>query len=561
MAADALTELQRKQKRWAALEIERTSWFSHWQELARYLLPRSGRFLASDRNRGEKRHNAIYDSTGTRALRVLAAGLMAGMTSPARPWFRVTTPYDDLNEEESVKLWLDNVTRRMRDVFSHSNTYRALHSIYEELGAYGSASCFILEDYEHVIHCTPLTIGEYAFATDGKGNVSSLFRKFDMSADQLVQEFGRDKVSLRVGEAYDLGRGLDYWVPVMHVVEPRKGGYDARIPGAQNMPFESCYFEMQANNGKYLRESGFKRLPAVCPRWKVTSTDIYGESPGMEALGDVKQLQHQQLRKGQGIDQYTQPALQAPTSMKGTPIQSQPGGFTYGDAAANQGVRTLWDMKLNLQHLLEDIQDVRSRINDTFYVPLFLMLANEERAEITAREIAERHEEKLLMLGPVLERLHNELLSPLIDITFDRMLEAGMLPPAPPELQGKELKIEFVSMLAQAQQAVGLASVDRLLGTVGSAAAMGMTSMLDKLDGDQIVDEYAQMLGVSPTLILADDKVAIIREQKAAQAAAMAQAEQAPAAAQTAKTLSETDTQKPSALSDAINMFSGYSGV
>lgn len=556
MAADRADELQRKQKRWAGLELERASWYGHWQELSRFLLPRSGRFLRERANSGEKKHNNIYDSTGTRALRVLAAGLMAGMTSPARPWFRLKTPDKDLNEVEGVKLWLADVTTRMRDVFNHSNTYRALHSIYEELGAFGTSSCFILEDYEHVIHCSPLTIGEYAIALDDKGAVSTLYRQFDMTVDQLVQKFGIENVSGQVRDRYNDNRG-DLWIPVMHIVQPRVGGYDKSLPGVKNMPIESCYFETQNNEGKYLREAGFKRMPAVNPRWKVTSSDIYGESPGMEALGDVKQLQHEQLRKGQAIDVMVQPPLQAPTSMRGQPIQAGPGGFTFGDSAGpNSGVRTLFDMKIDMSHLLEDIQDVRGRINETFYVPLFLMLANEERSEITAREIAERHEEKLLMLGPVLERLHNELLAPLIDITFDRMLEAGIVPPPPPELQGVDLKVEFVSMLAQAQQAVGLSGIDRLIGTIGSAAAMGFSSMIDKLDGDAIVDAYAEMLGTDPSLILGDDKVAIIRQQKAAQQQALMQAEAAPAAAQTAKTLGETNTE---GVQDVMNMFSGYS--
>ena len=555
--ADYSKDILRKQKRWAALELERSSFFGHWQEIAQFLMPRSGRFLVSDRNKGQKKHNSIYDSTGSRALRILAAGLMAGMTSPARPWFRLKTPDDDLNEQEAVMRWLDVVTRRMRDVFNSSNTYRALHAIYEELGAFGTAACFILEDFQHVVHCSTLTIGEYVISLDAKGAVVALYRKFDMTVDQLVTEFGIDAVSVKVRDAYNDARALDAWITVMHVVEPRAGTEVGKLD-SKNMPWASCYFEMSQHEGRYLRESGFKRLPALAPRWKVTSNDIYGESPGMEALGDVKQLQHQQLRKAQGIDAITQPPLQMPTMLRGKEVQSQPGGNTYVDSAGTQqAIRPLFEVDLNLRDLLGDIQDVRSRINDAFYVPLFLMLANDERAQITAREIAERHEEKLLMLGPVLERLHNELLGPLIDITFDRMIEAGIVPPAPPELHGIELKVEFVSMLAQAQKAVGITSVDRLLGTVGGFAQV-RPDMLDKLDVDEIVDKYADMLGIDPTMILSDDKVAEIRKERAKQQQAMMQAQTAPAAAQTAKTLSETNTTDKNALTDAVGMFSGY---
>jgi hypothetical protein len=189
-----------------------------------------------------------------------------------------------------------------------------------------------------------------------------------------------------------------------------------------------------------------------------------------------------------------------------------------------------------------------------------MMIANIERSNVTAREIAERHEEKLLMLGPVLERLHNEMLMPKIDITFDYIVEAGILPPPPDELQDTELNVEFVSVLAQAQRAVGVKDVDRLLNTVGGIATMKQDpSAWDKLDTDQIVDAYADMLGVDPQFIVGDEKVAIVRNQRAKQQAAMQQVAVAQSGAQTAKTMSETDTGGDNALTDLMNQFQGYS--
>jgi Bacteriophage head to tail connecting protein len=140
-------------KRWNMLKNERSSWDGHWREISDYLLPRSGRFFTSDRNRGERKHNNIYDSTGTRSLRVLAAGMMAGMTSPARPWFRLTTSDPELDESSAVKSWLADVQRLMLMVFTKSNTYRALHSMYEELGAFGTAASIIVPNFDTVLHC------------------------------------------------------------------------------------------------------------------------------------------------------------------------------------------------------------------------------------------------------------------------------------------------------------------------------------------------------------------------------------------------------------------------
>ncbi|MFS8609364.1 MAG: portal protein [Gammaproteobacteria bacterium] len=546
--------IDRQLKRWNGLRLERSSYDQHWEELARFFMPRAGRFFRTKRNtKGGKQHQHILDSSGIRSMRVLAAGLMAGMTSPARPWLRLKTPDDDLNEFHTVKNWTSIVTQRMLDIFAGSNTYRALPMLYEELAVFGTAPDFVLSDFDFVIHHTPLTVGEYAIATDERGMVNTLYREFEMTVAQCVDAFGLENVSTWVRNLYQQGHGYDRWVPVMHVVEPRRDR-DVTKRDARNMPWTSCYFEIGSHDGRYLRESGFRRFPAVCPRWHVYSGDIYGSSPGMEALGDVKQLQHQQLRKGQGIDLQTQPPLQVPTALRNRGVAAQPGGITYVDATGpGAGVRSLFDVRIELQYLLQDIMDVRQRISRAFYEDLFLMLATTDRRQITAREIAERHEEKLLMLGPVLERLHNELLAPLIDITFDHMLEAGIVPPPPPELQGMELEVEFISMLAQAQRAVGIASTDRLLGTIASFAQF-KPEVLDKIDADQVVDVYADMLGVDPSMIVGDEQVAIIRQERAAQEQALLAAQTAPAVAQTAKTLSEVDTSQPNALTQAFDL-------
>ena len=550
-------------RRWGALKTERASWFTHWREINEYLIPRSGRFLGDgargDVNRGDKKHHSILDSTGTRANRVLAAGLMAGMTSPARPWFRLQTPDQKLNESSNVKQWLDDVTKLMRDVFTHSNTYRSLHMMYGELGAYGTAASFVLDDFDNVVHHYPMTIGEYALATDARGHVDSLYREVPMTVGQMVREYGKAQCSQAVQNAFDNGQ-FDAWRTVLHVVEPRElRDYAKR--DATNMPWRSVWLEQGADDNKILRESGFRRFRALAPRWEITPGNVYGGSPGMEALGDIKQLQHEQFRKGQGIDFATLPPLQAPPGTVTSEVEMLPGGVTVSSGTGQSGgIKNLFEARLDLSALLEDIADVRVRIRQSFYEDLFLMLANDQRSGVTAREIAERHEEKLLMLGPVLEGLHDELLSPLIEITFDALLEAGALPPAPPELEGNDLNVQFVSMLAQAQRAVGLGAVDRLIGTVGAVAQLGKTEVLDKIDGDELVDTYADMLGTDPNLIVADDKVAIIREQRAKDQAAMQQAAVAPAMAQTAKTMSETDTENKNALTDAISMFSGYGG-
>jgi hypothetical protein len=483
--------------------------------------------------------------------------MMSGMTSPARPWFRLGTNDPDLMKYQPVKIWLNDMTMLMHEIYQKSNTYRALHSMYEELGAFGTAASIILPDYDNVIHHYPLTIGEYAIATNWKGEVTTLYREFQKTVAELVKEFGIKNVTPTVKNLYDRG-SLDQWVTIIHAIEPRSDR-DPTKSDNLNMAWKSIYFEVGSDNDKYLSESGFKRFPAVAPRWAVTGGDIYGNSPGMEALGDIKQLQHEQLRKAQGIDFKTNPPLQVPNSLKNRDVERLPGGVTYVDQnGPSMGIRTAFDVNIDLQHLLIDIQDVRQRIQSSFYADLFLMLANQQDSRMTATEVAERHEEKLLMLGPVLERLQNELLNPLIDITFDHVMEAKIGPPPPDELQGQEINIELISMLAQAQKAIGTNSIDRFVGSVG-AVAQFKPEVLDKIDTDKYVDIYADSLGIDPELILGDEQVQSIRDSRAQAQAQAQKAANLEQSANVAQKLGSIDTSQPNALTDVTSQFSGYS--
>lgn len=557
---------QKLQTRWAQLDNERSTWVSDWRALSEYLLPRAGRFTVSDRNKGgQGKFDSIIDSTGTKAVHTLGAGLMAGMTSPARPWFRLATGDPKLNEVESVKEWLSDATKLMLEVFHRSNTYRALHTIYEELGVFGTGATLILPNFRNVVHHHPQTIGEYALATDPDGRVNTFARQFDMTVAQVVKEFGYENVSKNVRQLFDKGI-LDGWITVMHIIEPREDR-DLTKRDAKNMAFRSTYFEHGQNSkneteDNVLRDGGFKRFNVLAPRWMVHGGDIYGVSPGMEAIGDVKSLQYNQMNKAIGIEYQVKPTLAMPSSMRGHEIDSLPGGHLFYDGATPQPIRNAFDVNINLQHLLLDIQDTRERIRSSFYADLFMMIANDNRSNITAREIAERHEEKLLMLGPVLERLHDEMLNPLVDITFDQMLEANILPPPPPELNGADLNVEFVSMLAQAQRAVGISGVERLTMFVGQLAA-GKQDMgvWDKIDLDNMVDGYADMTGVDPRYIVGNDRVAIIRDQRAQQQQmmqAMAAAQQIAATAKDASAAQANAAADPNAsdpLSDVTRQF------
>lgn len=139
-----------------------------------------------------------------------------------------------------------------------------------------------------------------------------------------------------------------------------------------------------------------------------------------------------------------------------------------------------------------------------------------------------------MALGPVLENVYNGQLAPVIDRTFNILERRKELPPAPPELQGRDLQIEYTSILAQAQKAVATGSIERTAAFIGNLAAV-KPDILDKFDADEAVDQYADMVGSPPSIIVPDDKVKAIRDGRAQAQQAAQQAEMAATMAPAAK--------------------------
>lgn len=537
-------------KRLEALRSERSTFIPQYRELSDYILAHRGRFLTSDRNKGYKRNTKQINNSARLSARTLASGMMSGITSPARPWFRLSTGEDDLDNNQAVKAWLHQVQAVMYKVFSQSNTYNSLHQLYSELGVFGTGAMGIFQDFENVIWCRPYTVGSYMIGLNSQNISDTLYREYEISVAQCIKQFGEDNVSNHVLQQWKKGN-TEAWVKIVHAVEPNDDR-DGMSPLAKDKKWRSVYYEANRGNGvadKFLRESGFDEFPIVTPRWDVTGEDVYAtDCPGMTSLGDVKALQLMERRKYQAIDKIVNPPLQGPSSLKNKINGGVvgPNDTVFHDEVGN-GLRSIYDYRPDVNAIKAEIMDTEGRIQRGFYEDLFLMLAQTDRRQMTAREVAEKHEEKLLMLGPVLERLHTELLDPLIDRTFSILQQNGVLPLPPEELQNRELNVEYVSVLAQAQRLVATGAVDRLIGFTGQVAAIWPEAR-NKVDISRAIDEYGESLGVDPAIIRSNDDAAALTQQQA-EAAAQAQAqERVQQVAETAKTASETEVSEDNAL-------------
>jgi len=553
------SEVKKYRKRFKDLRNEQSSWRSHWDDIARFTLPRKGKFLTSldakDKVDGNKRHQKIINGTGGEGLKILAAGMQGGMTSPSRPWFVLTLRDDELMEYQPVRQWLTDVRDIILGVYARSNFYGSMHNIYKELGCFGVASQLQEEDFKTMIRFRPFTIGEYMLALDSRYRPTSLFRTFSLTAHQMREKFELSRLSDAVKESIR-SNNLDKRFLVNHVIEPNRS-VNPDMFGPPGQSYRSMYFEEKCDNEMFLRKKGYDDMPFIAPRWDVTGTDEYGTCPAMEALGDIKMLQKLEEKSLKALDKIIDPPLNANPQLKGQGGSIVPGHVNYLNIQQGQlGFEPVYQINPDLQKVEFKIERTEERIKRMFFNDLFLMIVNDQRSNTTAYEIAKKHEEKLLMLGPVIERIQSESHDPTIERTFNILEKFGAIPQPPEEMQGHEIKVEYISILAQAQKMVGTTSIEQTASFVGSLAAVNPEAV-DKLNVDEAIDEYANLTGAPPKMIRSDIDVMKVRQQRAQQQQAAAQAEQGQNMVQGAKVLSDTKLEGDSALDNVVAAMGG----
>ncbi len=482
---------------------------NYWQAISEYLLPRRGWFesLEDPQRPGRKRQDKIINNQPTRALRILSAGMQGGLTSPARQWFRLNLADSSVHGSGAVREYLSEVERRMYMIFASSNFYSSIHMAYTELAGFGTCCLLEDEDPDKTVRFLTLTAGEYYLAEDRRGLVNTVYRTTWMSAAQMEEEFGRNVVSDQVKSA--LEHDPDRKFEVLHLVEPRSLR-NQRSSGNMDMPFKSVYLEL-GGGGHLLRESGYNEFPYLVSRWSVFGGEVYGRGPGNDVLPDVKMLQEMEKTHLKALHKMADPPVKKPASL-GHPVNALPGGVTPYDASNPQALAPLYEVTPNTAELDAKIQRVEMAIEKALFNDVFLF--NTYTSSMTATEVEERREEKLLMLGPVIERQTHELLDPLIDRTFNLMNRKGMLPAPPREIQGMDLKVEFVSHLAQAQKVVATKSI-RTVSAYAAELSRYSNEALDLFNVEEALRQFSEAAGAPGNLIRGEREVKKLRSGKA----------------------------------------------
>lgn len=523
----------------AALQKARLPWWASWREIGDYFIPKRYVWLMSDmeRKRYLTKNPNILDSTGTTAGRTLASGMMNGNTSPARPWFKFRLADFGDDVEPAARRWLDEVERRMQLILAESNFYNAIAIMYLDLAFFGTAAMLIYEDRESVVRFYNCALGEFYLGQSSRQVVNTFAREFKYTVAQVVEEFGLENCCDKTKTAYKAGGArLQEEISIVHLIEPNLEGEDQMM---KKFAYREFYWEIGGEKGYFLRQSGYNELPGVFPRWEVTGNDAYGTGPGHDALPDVIQLQHETKRKGQSLDYMVRPPMVLDVELSRRPTAMMPGGQTFVRNAQSAGAKPAYTVTPPLQELTLDIRDVQTRIREIFHNDLFRMISQLETVR-SATEIDARREEKLVLLGPVLDRFKTEALDPALTRTFNAANRAGLLPLPPEEIQEAKIEIQYVSILAAAQSAVGVAPTERFLGLIGNVAAIYQNAV-NIPNWDQLLIDYGRDIGVKSKNIRSMKEIEALNAQAAQKEAAASMVEAAPPTAQAAKLLSETE--------------------
>ena len=499
--------------RFDRLKTGRQNWETHWQEVADYMQPRKAD-VTRTRSRGDKRTELIFDSSPIQAVELLAASLHGMLTNPSTPWFSLRYKDQGLDADDEAKLWLEGVTDTMYTAFNRSNFQQEIFELYHDLITFGTAAMFIEEDQDDLLKFSTRHINEIYITENDKGRIDTVYRKFKITLRAAFQQFAenlseeaRNKVEKDPFDEID----------ILHAVYPRQD-FDPTKKDKKNMEFESTYVEYK--NGNELSVGGFMEFPFVVPRYLKASHEIYGRSPAMTALPDVKMLNEMSKTTIKAAQKQVDPPLLVPDDGFLLPVRTVPGGLNFYRSGTRDRIEPL-NIGANNPLGLNMEEQRRTAIRNVFYVDQLLL---QQGPQMTATEVIQRNEEKMRLLGPVLGRLQSELLKPMIDRCFAILLRNNQFAPAPEFLSGQDIEIEYVSPLAKAQKGTELSSITRAIEILGSLA--NVAPVFDYINFDSLVKHIADLVGVPQKVLKLQSQVNAERQQAAQQQEQMAQMQQ-----------------------------------
>lgn len=531
MSMDMYEVRKRADRRFDELWREMQKHEAEWRACRDAFAPDRGRFDGEEGGAklSGRRNSAPYDIADE-----FASGMQSGLASPARKWFSFGLMSSRMKTSERVKAYIGQCEEITESRLLQSNFYDQLLDFMKEQGVFGTAAMLIEDDADDIMFCKTLTAGEYAIGTDKRDRVDRICRKVRYTLLQLADDFGVDALPPMLREDLkDKDKGKDAIYIVRHLIEPNDDVSGETVAPRIFKCSSLWWLEGSREEPYFLRIGGYYEFPAVVGRWKTVSSDVYGsEYPGKLGLDDARTIQALETDSRGAIERSVKPPLLATSGLK-SKINNSPNAITFYDQMG-QGqlppVQRLFALDFNYQAAEAKIDKLVMWLERTFKVDQFKMWSGNWTQGRTATEIESREEEKGSIIAALTIRQCAEVLTRLLTIVTSILARAHLMPPEmPEELKGQDMKIDYKSEFAQRMKRASLGGVQTVMQVVSTlaemqAAAGGAPEVVDRLDADEIVEVVAGMFAIPTSIILGDDKVAAIREERSAQ---MQQAQQA----------------------------------
>ena len=510
--------------RYKQLAQQRKPWESTWKEIARFINPKRINWdIDVNDSRQAEIAKEVYSSTAISSLDLMCNGLIGYLISRTTPWLKLQTEDAQMMQYSEVRQYLQDCEEQLYSEFNKSNFYDIMSEIFHDAGSLGTACVHVDEDLTRErINYTARHLKEVYLADDRYGVVDTVFRRYTMTAKQIIEEF-REKTGVDKGNALpesfvdENKERLYKKFTVIHAVYPRKER-DFSKDDNKNKRYAVVYILEEGDI--LLRESGIDDMCDVVWRWDKNTDEVYGRSPGWTALADVKR-DNRITKDLMRLGEYTvNPAIQYPGRIEYR-LSLMPGGRNpYRDP--NELIQPI---KLG-EYPVGNDRELRltEAIKDAFFVDFFLGL-QEIQKTMTVPEVMERQSEKATVLSAAVGRINSELLDPLIDKSFAIAQEAGRMPMPPQIIQdyGANVKYEYIGPLAQIlKRNFTTQGIKRSLENI-LPYVQAFPDMLDMVNSDELTKQLLISGGAPEKIIRSDEEVAQIRQQRAQQQNALMQ--------------------------------------
>lgn len=502
-------------KRYDRLYADQANYRTTWQDLVEFFRPYRGD-ITTVTAPGTRRTQRLFDSEGVTAARTLSSNILGAVANQAQEWYSIRVREDSVNTMKSVRDWCEAITSISLAALASSNFYTELSEVMADLPIFGVGGLYCDEKAPvgpnrwGGLHYVAHTIGHNVYGENADGRVDTTIRRFEWPAAEVAKMW-KDTCSEKVrGLAQDAGK-QDELIKLLHAVYPRDV-YGAGARAAKNKRFASCYLEHDTKT--LLGEGGYDENPHCVGRWEKASPGPYGWGPGSIAYPDVRTLnRYVELdlqARGKAVDP---PLLQRSEAVLGS-LSLEPAAINIVVDEDPATAVVALESKARFDVNADGIQRLERKISQVFYGPLL----REITKDMTATEAWIIQDETLRLLGPAAGRMQTELLGQAIERTIAILFRAGQLPPAPDELLQSgfdvDLDIVYEGPLARAQKSRDLVAIERKNAWVAQVFPI-KPEVVDLFDWDKEASHVADVCGYPSDLVVSDDLVAAIRQNRA----------------------------------------------